>query len=132
MGAFCYAMILVAACLHCTSSRVVTAVQEGIDCSKHTIKPGELQVMKNCMSQAIIELIIKNVTEATTGEIKAIERKIPSLEAELCHLRNKVHKLEKQINSSHTNCQCNNCKLSFYNILFIILLTSSIRCSGLS
>ena len=116
MGAFCKAMLLIAACLHCANSSATT-VKEGekkqADCSNYIIRPEDIK----CFNQVIVEQMIKNITNATNEKINAMEER--------------VRQLEKTVNSSQVRWQ-HICKL--YKPLLCILPLSSlfIRSSGLS
>lgn len=121
MGAFFNVMLLLAACLHCANSKVATVKEEEekkheIDCSAYIIRPEDIAKMSKCIDQAMINEIIKNVTEATNGKIRALEKQLPRMKSlftqELQELRDKVHQLEIRVNTS--------CKLLQVFILLII------------
>ena len=119
MGAFWCAILLLAIFLQCADSNSIATVKEGekqpIDCSQYIIRPEDIDKMRNCFNQAIIDQIIKNVTDATNGKIKAMEEdELPKMKSmfrkELEELKKKINELEKTINSSQTTW-LHNCKL---------------------
>ena len=119
MGALCYTMLLLAVCLHCANSSANT-VKEGekkpVDCSAYIPRPEDIEKLGKCIDQAIIDRIIKNITNATNGRIKAIEEK--------------VQQLEKTINSSQVRWQ-HICKLFKPLLCTLPLSPLFIRSSGL-
>lgn len=120
MGALCYAMLLLAACLHCANSSATT-VKEGekkpADCSTYIIRPEDIEKMGKCVNLAIIEQIINNITNATNEKINAMEKR--------------VRQLEKTVNSSQVRWQ-HICKLFKLLLRILPLLPLFIRSSGLS
>ena len=114
MGAFCLAILLLAIFLQCADSSSIASVKEGeqqpIDCSQYIIRPEDIDKMGKCFNQAIIDQIIKNVTDATNGKIKALEEdELPKMKSMFDELKKKLNELEKTINSSQTTW-LHNCK----------------------
>lgn len=69
--------------------------------------------MSKCISQAMIEQIVNNITNATAKKIAGLQSELPKIKSmfttELQELRNKVHQLEKNLNSSHWQCKLSEC-----------------------
>ena len=128
MGALCYAMLLLlAVLLHCADSTGVATVKEGekgpLDCSNYIVRPEDIEKMGKCIDQAIIDRIIKNITDTTNGKIKTLENELPKMRSsfnkELQQLRTKVQQLEKTINSSQAHWKhiCKLFKLLLHSLL---------------
>ena len=135
MEVFCYVMLLLAAvCLQQADSGVSTA-KEGekppVDCSSYILSPKDVEKMSKCISQATIEQIINNITNATAKKIEGLQSELPKMKSlfttELQELRKKVHQLEKNLNSSHWQCKLSECSFRSLDIL----PTRSTRLPGL-
>ena len=130
-------LLLAVLCQHSADSNVSTAKKGDkppLDCSSYIVTPEDVEKMTKCINQAMIEQIIKNITNATSKKIENLQSELPKLKSlfttEVLELRNKVYQLEKKLNSSRWPCKLS--KYSFGSI-YLLLLSSTrpARLSGL-